>query len=127
MTARAYPAFAIAIAAFLCATEPAFAGPAPAIGGDANVAVMNQRLATLVTAAQPLQTKAVAAAPRAAGARFANVTQARPIHLAPFLLELAGRYNETERLLHYRSHGFDANFWGAVGRGRIKFSYGVKF
>jgi len=61
------------------------------------------------------------------GARFAAVTQAKPFHLAPILLELAGRYNRAERLLHFQSNGFDANFWGAIGGGRVRLRYSIKF
>lgn len=129
MSARVSATYALAIAALLCASAPALAGVLPAAGGDASVAVLNQHLATLVVAAQPqaLAKPAAGATHKVSGTRFVSVAQSRPVHLAPFLLELAGRYNRAERLLHFKSHGFDANFWGAVGGGRVKFSYGVKF
>ena len=129
MSARVLVTCAFGIAALLCASTPALAGALPVAGGDASVAVLNQHLATLVVAAQPqVPPKPAAGVPRnGSGARFVNVARSRPVHLAPFLLELAGRYNRAERLLHFKSHGFDANFWGAVGGGRVKLSYGVKF
>jgi hypothetical protein len=40
---------------------------------------------------------------------------------------LAGRYNRAERLLHFQSNGFDANFWGVIGGGRVRLRYSVKF
>lgn len=131
MGVRAFTTAAFAAAAIAFASAPAFAGSLPATAGDASVAALNAHLATLVVTAQaqaqPQSRAAARASKGAPGARFANVAHARPVHLAPFLLELAGRYDRAERLLHYRSHGFDANLWGAVGGGRVKFSYGVKF
>lgn len=128
MSARIFVIIAFSIAALTMTGIPAFAGSNPSAGGQ-EVAVLNEHLASLVVAAQPQPPlKTWKTAPqRAAGTRFANATASRPVHLAPFLLQLAGRYNRAERLLHFRSHGLDANFWGAVGGGRIKVSYAVKF
>ncbi|HET9343609.1 MAG TPA: hypothetical protein VFO25_11920 [Candidatus Eremiobacteraceae bacterium] len=88
--------------------------------------MVNQRLATLV-ATEQAPSRQPGARVSNPGARFAAVTQAKPFHLAPLLLELAGRYNRAERLLHFQSNGFDANFWGAIGVGRVRLRYSVKF
>ena len=105
---------------------PAFGSPTRAVAGEPTVAVINQRLATLVATEQAPSRQP---GPRTSGpgARFAAVTQAKPFHLAPLLLELAGRYNRAERILHFQSHGFDANFWGALGGGRVRLRYSVRF
>ena len=109
----------------MCIEKPAVAAPNQPVA-DGNVSLINQHLATLVAAEQPptRHSGVLAVNP---GRRFAAVTQARPIHLAPILLQLAGRYNRAERLLHFQSDGFDANFWGLVGRGRVRLRYSVKF
>lgn len=125
MRTRHVAAAAVAIAAFLCVTMPALAAPnQPASNGDD--ALINQHLASLVASEQP-PVRRMGAPANGPGTRFAAVTQAKPIHLAPMLLELAGRYNRAERLLHFQSHGFDANFWGAIGGGRMRLRYSVKF
>ena len=105
---------------------PALGSQTPPLVGGPTVAVINQRLASLVATEQPPYRRP---GPRLSspGARFASVTQAKPFHLAPILLELAGRYNRAERLLHFQSNGFDANFWGAIGGGRVRLRYTVKF
>jgi len=119
-------AVAVAVTALLCVRMPAVAAPNLATTGNARVMVINQRLASLVATEQPPARRPGAPA-NAPGARFAAVTQAKPIHLAPLLLQLAGHYNRAERLLHFQSHGFDANFWGAVGGGRLRLRYTIKF
>jgi len=105
---------------------PALASPTQAAAGEPTVAVINQRLASLVATEQAPSRQP---GPRVSnpGARFAAVTQSKPFHLAPLLLELAGRYNRAERLLHFQSNGFDANFWGVIGGGRLRLRYTVKF
>ena len=90
------------------------------------MAVVNQRLASLVATEQP-PVRRPGPPGNGPGSRFAAVTQSKPIHLAPLLLELAGRYNRAERLLHFQNHGFDANFWGAIGGGRVRLRYSVRF
>ena len=104
---------------------PASGSPTQPVAADPGVVVINQRLASLVATEQPLPIRG--AHMNNPGARFAAVTQAKPFHLAPLLLELAGRYNRAERLLHFQSNGFDANFWGVIGGGRVRLRYSVKF
>ncbi len=105
---------------------PAFGSPTQAVAGEPTVTVVNQRLASLVATEQP-PSRQPGIRVNNPGARFAAVTEAKPFHLAPLLLELAGRYNRAERLLHFQSNGFDANFWGVVGGGRVRLRYSVKF
>lgn len=104
---------------------PALAGMIGA-ASDASVTVLNQRLATLV-AGEQAPARRFGARAAGIGPRFAPVAKAPTIRLAPFLIELAGRYNRAEHILHFQSHGFDANFWGLVGGGRVRLHYSVKF
>ena len=96
------------------------------LANGGSVALINQHLASLVAGEQPPARHAPAGLGNP-GKRFAAIAQARPIHLAPILLQLAGRYNRAERLLHYQSNGLEANFWGLVGHGRVRLHYSVKF
>jgi len=117
---------AAALVALSCTRIPALGSTTQAVAGQPTVAAINQRLASLVATEQAPSRQH---GPRVSspGARFAAVTQAKPFHLAPLLLELAGRYNRAERILHFQSHGFDANFWGALGGGRVRLRYSVRF
>lgn len=126
MSTRHIVAAAVALVALACMRIPAFGAPTQAVAGGPTVAVINQHLATLVATEQPM-TRRPGAFANAPAARFAAVTQPKPIHLAPLLLEIAGRYNRAERLLHFHGNGFDANFWGAIGGGRVRLRYSVRF
>ena len=117
---------AVAVAAILCVTTPAVAAPNQSGESDGSVTLLNQHLASLVAAEQPPARRPEVRAGNP-GTRLAIMTPARPIRLAPILLQLAGRYNRAEHILHFRSNGFDANFWGLVGRGRVRLHYSVKF
>jgi hypothetical protein len=127
ISTRHIAAVTVAVAALLCISAPAVAQSNQSVGSDGSVTLINQHLATLVAGEQPPGRHGGVLRAGNPGARFAAVTQSRPIHLAPILLQLAGRYNRAERLLHFQSNGFDANFWGLVGRGRVRLHYSVKF
>jgi hypothetical protein len=44
------------------------------------------------------------------------------------LLKIAQQVQGADRLMHFRSHGIDANFWGVLNRGRgVNVQYSVKF
>ena len=48
--------------------------------------------------------------------------------LSPVLLNFASRYSKAERFLHFRSGGFDANFWGELNSSRsVHLRYVVHF
>ena len=121
-------AAAAAIAATMAwSCVPALGDSAP--GGQPNVAALNRYLADLLVSERPSARKPrsqMQAFP-APGARFAAATQPTHVSLAPFLLSLASRYNKAERILHYQSHGFDADFWGALSGGRVRLRYVVRF
>jgi hypothetical protein len=123
---RHIAAVAVAVAALCCIAVPAVAAANQSGTGDGSVAQVNEHLASLVAGEQPPARHGGVLAKNPA-ARFSAVTSPSPIHLAPILLQLAGRYNRAERLLHFQSNGFDANFWGLAGRGRIRLRYSVKF
>jgi len=98
-------------------------------GSQPNVTALNRYLADLLVRERPSARKPQPQAPSAPapGARFAAATRPTHISVAPFLLSLASRYNKAERLLDYQSHGFDADFWGALSGGRVRLRYVVRF
>lgn len=117
-------AAAVIVVAVAC-TAKAFGAPG---SGDPNVTELNRHLATLAT--QPAQSKAFesGAAPMLASPSNLSQRRANLLLLSPTILNLAARYSKAERLLHFQSHGFDANFWGALSSGRsIKLRYAIRF
>ncbi len=107
-------AFSIAC---LALRAPALAAPPPgATDSDARVSALNNRLQAIATTTR--QPHGGFSQQPAGAPAFAQPTSASARLLAPALLNAAARFTTAERLLHFQSHGLDANFWGAFNGGR---------
>jgi len=106
------------------APEAASAAVAPVTGPD--VASVNRHLAALIVA--PSRQRPLVANHPATTANFAAPRTSPARLLSPALLDIVSRYTKAEHLLHFKGHGWDANFWGAIANGPgVKVHYTIKF
>ena len=115
----------VAVLAAIALAHPSQALAAPT-NGDARVVSVNRQLAAL--AATPPQAAPQTFQVRQPTAAAVAPPAGRSILLSPAVLAMASRYTAAERLLHFQSHGFDANLWGALNSSRsIRIHYVVHF
>jgi len=124
--------FSIAIL-FAALGTPAWA----ADGNTPDLTQINRKLSALANQSMPAsrgdmagQTDGNSDGPRTLPA--ITVRRAEPQRLGSFvpakLLKIAQQVQGADRLMHFRSHGIDANFWGVLNRGRgVNVQYSVKF
>jgi hypothetical protein len=113
-------------AALVGFAAPSVAGPAPQ-GSDPSVSAINRQL-TALAQSPPSQRVPLGARPAAVPAAGAAPVRGKSLLLSPAILNLAAHFTKAERLLHFQSHGLDANFWGAFNGGRgMKVQYTFKF
>jgi hypothetical protein len=113
------------------ATYPQVALAAPT-GSDQDVSTLNRHLATLVDVpGREHPAPAAAATSQAPAATPIPELGQKPTQawqLTPAILAWATRYTHAERLLHFQSHGLDANLWGAFNGGRgVRIKYVIRF
>jgi len=123
MYARIATLVTVIAVAFLTLASPSMAGPVP-MGSDPSV-TLNRQLATLAQAGT-IRKASPGERPVAGASAFAPV-RGKGLSLSPAILSIAAHFTKAERLLHFQSHGLDANFWGALSGGRVKLQYSVKF
>jgi hypothetical protein len=118
------------LTAAMLATYPQGALAAPT-GSDQDVSTLNRHLAVLVEApGRERPASAVTAQAPAAPEILLQSGQkpTQPWQLTPAILAWATRYTHAERLLHFQTHGLDANLWGALNGGRgVRIKYVIRF
>lgn len=120
----------VPVLALLCGTAfPALAEPAD----DRQLASINRRLSSL--AAQPEseaprsmradQNAPAEQAPFALGIQRPHKAGLQAFLTSPQMMHMVQYFHSLDRVMHYQSHGVDANLWGLFNRGRaisIRFS-----
>jgi len=96
------------------------------MGSDPSVMALNRQLASLAQSSAMRKPSAVAR-PGASASAFVP-ERGKGLSLSPAILGIAAHFTKAERLLHFQSHGLDANLWGAFNGGRgMKVQYSFKF
>jgi hypothetical protein len=112
------------------AAAPSLAGPVPPasepnVANVSNVA-LNRHLATL--AASPSRQRPPSGVAAAGFGLNTGPKTSPSMILSPAILSIVSRFTKAEHLLHFKSHGLDANLWGALNGGPgVKIRYSIKF
>jgi hypothetical protein len=126
MIARLAVLVAVIAVALVGFVAPSVAGPAPQ-GSDPSVSAVNRTLAALAVSPGS-QSVPLGVRPPAVPATAPASGHAKSLLLSPAIMTIAAHFTKAERLLHFQSHGIDANFWGAFNGGRgMKVQYTFKF
>lgn len=117
---------AVVAVAFVGFASPSVAGPAPE-GSDPSVSVVNRHLATLL-APPPRQRPSAGVVQAGAPGLMTRPTNNASALFSPAILSIVSHFTKAEHLLHFQSHGLDANLWGALNGGPgVKIRYSFKF
>lgn len=119
----------VPVVALLCGTAfPAFADQ----GDDRQLASINRRLSSLAAQPDSQVTRSMRADQNVTDPLSLALGVQRPpsaglqAFLAkPQVMHVVQYFHSVDRVMHYQSHGVDANFWGVFNRGRginIRFS-----
>jgi len=120
----------VPLAMLLCAATPAFAD-----SDDSQLASLNRHLSSLTVpnASNEPKIERIAVAPSVQLPGEAAVQRPRSVAFSslmgrPEVLHLIAAFHSVDRVMHYRGHGVDANFWGVFNRGRgLSFKYSRRF
>lgn len=126
MFARSAALVAVMIVAIAC---PSLAADTRS-GPDPSVGTINRHLETIVDVSSTTHAAASEqpGPPVNIGVTGIHQRPAPPPLFGPTIMSMVAHFNSAERILHFKTHGLDANLWGVFNGGRgINVKYSVRF